>query len=341
MSPFKTKKFNVYHLLLLSGLVAFATFCITDVWQKNKNTEQASAGSNSQLCKLNVKRLSGLKYIKPIMFADDDCESVNLQAVKQRISEIINRYKTAEGITSTSVYLRDFDNNEWTLINENEKYKPGSLLKVAVLITILKMNEENPGFLNKEILYNQSFAIDKSVAYINKSITIGQKYTVKELLNYMIQYSDNNATALLESNMKISIFKDLFTDLGLETPNEYSKEYLMTVNQYSYFMRAIYNAAYLTIKESEYAAEFLTKCEFKDGIIKGLPQGTLVAHKFGESGDLSEKQLHESAIVYLDGTTYLLTIMTKGKDNQKLLKLIAEISQAVYLEMHNGEASVM
>jgi len=37
----------------------------------------------------------------------------------------------------------------------------------------------------------------------------------------------------------------------------------------------------------------------------------------------------------------LLTIMTKGKDNQKLLKLIAEISQAVYLEVYNGEASVM
>lgn len=336
-----TKKFNIYHLLLLSGLVALGTFFITDVWLTKKNIDQTNVTLSSQSRKFSVKRLSGLKYIKPFMFVDEEFESNNLLAIKQRISGIIARYKTTEGVLSASVYLREYGNNDWTSINDDEKYKPGSLLKVAVLITILKMNEENPGFLNKEILYNKSFAIDKNVAYTNKSITIGQKYTVKELLNYMIQFSDNNATALLEANMKISVFKDLFTDLGLETPNEYATEYLMTANQYSYFMRAIYNAAYLSISQSEYAAEFLIKSEFKDGILKGLPEGTPVAHKFGESGDLSEKQLHESAIVYLDGTNYLLTVMTKGKDNQKLSKLIAEISQAVYLEMHNSATSVM
>lgn len=39
-------------------------------------------------------------------------------------------------------------------------------------------------------------------------------------------------------------------------------------------MKAIYNAAYLTINDSENAAELLTQCDFKDGIVKSLPPGT-------------------------------------------------------------------
>lgn len=341
-TPFlKNNKFPFLHIILLCFLVSLITFSLTTFWNSKQLTKETSSQISSPSCKYDIKRLSGLKYIKPIMFVDDECESDNLAGIKQRISDIINRYKTNEGVTSASVYLREYENDDWTCINEDEKYKPGSLFKVPVLITILKMNEESPGFLDKIIFYNKPFNIEKNVAYNDKSIKIGQKYSVKELLNYMITYSDNNATALLETNMKVQIFKKLFTDIGLETPDIYAKEYLVSVNQYSFFMRAIFNAAYLSIDDSEYAAELLTKCDFKDGIVKGLPAGTIVAHKFGESGDLSEKQLHESAFVYLKGKTYLITVMTKGKENKKLAQLISEISQAVYLNFQNNSNNVL
>ena len=100
-------------------------------------------------------------------------------------------------------------------------------------------------------------------------------------------------------------------------------------------MRAIYNAAYLTAEDSEYAGELLSQCDFKDGILSGLPPNTRVAHKFGESGNQIVKQLHESAIVYLYNQPYLLTVMTKGNDNKKLSLLIKEISQTVYNDMKN------
>ncbi len=60
-----------------------------------------------------------------------------------------------------------------------------------------------------------------------------------------------------------------------------------------------------------------------------------IAHKFGESGTPIEMQLHESAIVYLKNKPYLLTVMTKGKDNKTLSKLIGEISAVTYKNMLN------
>jgi beta-lactamase class A len=151
----------------------------------------------------------------------------------------------------------------------------------------------------------------------------------------MIKYSDNKATILLESNMKSEVLQKLFTDLGLEAPNIYATQYFFTTSQYSLFIRAIYNACYLSINDSEFAAKLLSECNFKDGIVSGLPKGTPIIHKFGESGNQVEKQLHESAIIYANNKPFLLTIMTKGKENKTLSRLIKEVTNTVYTEMAN------
>lgn len=327
------KRFSWLNVILFSVVSVVVTLLITN-WLKDD--AQASETANSKYsCNYDIKRLDGLKYIKPIMFVDDECESEDLQDIKQQITEIVNRYKNFEGVTSASVYLRQFATNEFICVNENDRFEPGSLFKVPVLITILKMCEDDPGFINKRISYDRTINDGKNVAFTSKSIQLGQSYTVKELLTYMIKYSDNKATILLESQMKAEVLQKLFTDLGLEAPNIYAKQYFFTTSQYSLFIRTIYNACYLTIKDSEFAAQLLSQCDFKQGIVSGLPKGTSLIHKFGESGNQIEMQLHESAIIYAYNKPFLLTIMTKGKDNKTLSKLIKEVTNRVYTEMAN------
>jgi hypothetical protein len=53
-------------------------------------------------------------------------------------------------------------------------------------------------------------------------------------------------------------------------------------------------------------------------------------HKFGESGTVDEKQLHETGIVYLGGHPYLITVMTRGASDEKLAEVISELSAATY-----------
>ena len=84
------------------------------------------------------------------------------------------------------------------------------------------------------------------------------------------------------------------------------------------------------MKDSEFALRLLTKSDFKNGIVNGLPSNVQLAHKFGESGDANEKQLHESAIIYLNNNPILITIMTKGNDLKKLPEVIKEASNLVY-----------
>jgi beta-lactamase class A len=338
MISFKNKRFSLLHALFFSSLTIAITFTLTNLWKTHQMEEQISSAS-SYACNYNIKRMNGFKFVKPLMFVDEECESEQLLGLKQQVIGVIDKYKATGELTNASVYLREYQHNEWMCINETEKFDPGSLFKVPVLIAVLKMNELNPGFLNKSILYNKFVDDGKNVAYANKSIQLGHSYTVRELLTYMIKYSDNNATILLESNMNSKVLQKLFSDVGLAVPNIYATQYQFTTKEYSYFMRAIYNAGYLTVEDSEFAGELLSQCEFKDGIVKGLPPNTRLAHKFGESGTQIDKQLHESAIVYLNNKPYLLTIMTRGKENKKLSQVIGEISQVVYSSMQSSASA--
>lgn len=328
------KKIPFYYTIGLFVITIAVTLFLTLSFNNNKDT-LSQRNTSSTSCASTVKRMEGYQFIKPILFTDEDCPSERLNDVKAAIQDIITNYSKFQNVTAASVYVRDYEYNDWTAVNEAVQYEPGSLFKVPVLIAYLRMNEEKPGSLDKELTYLKPFAINKDVAFTAKSIQIGKKYKIRELLKYMIEYSDNNATALLFTSLDVTILKKLFSDLGLEEPVVNAQQYFFNVQQYSLFMRALYNASYLNRDDSEFAAELLSKSEFNEGIVKGLPKNTKLIHKFGESGNPQEIQLHESAIIYLNNKCYLLTIMTKGKDNKVLSKLIAEITASV----HNAVAS--
>lgn len=331
MSPIKSKRISILQMGGIALFVALITFALTSFLEKAKpEAETAQVSSN---CNYNVKRIEGYDYIKPLLFVDEDCEADALVGIREKVNAIFEKYEASGDLNSASFYMKNHEG--WTLINGGEKYEPGSLFKVPLLIAALKMNEDRPGFLDRKVLFEHPFPIGRAANIKSKTLTVGKTYSIRELLEYMIQYSDNDATCLLEINMDMRILQKLFADIGLEVPNMSADKFYFTPRDYSSFMRIIYNAGYLTIKDSEYAAELLSKCDFKDGIVKGIPENIKVAHKFGETGNETEKQLHETGIVYMGNKPYLITIMTKGKDFGKLSQLLADVSAAVYQEMLN------
>ena len=315
----------IYVVVLFLGIMAL-TYWVTH-WS---DTAHAQSANPTASCPIKVQRLGGFQLIKPILFADDECPSPQLDLIQSSLTNTIQNYKQYQKVTQASVYLRDLDTSEWTTVNEGENYEPGSLFKVPLLLATLKMDEENPGTLEKKIPYQKAFQINKSINFQSKGIQVGQSYTLRELLTYMIVHSDNNATALVQNNIDLQFLTQLFADMNLPLPDYKAQQYYFTPKSYSLFMRAIYNAAYLNKNNSAYAAKLLSQSTFNDGIVKGLPSGTSLIHKFGEAGNPNEVQLHESAIVYLDNKTYLLTIMTKGKDFKTLSQLLSELSKSVY-----------
>ncbi len=328
------------HYLLLSSLVASA---ITFLYLKHESvvnndaveTEtsattpaQTVAGSETEY---GIKRLSGFKYVAPIIAAGPTKESSQFTQLKGDITNLINKEKATGTVSSVSVYLKSFSSSNWMTINQEERYAPGSLLKVAVLVTYLRMSEGIPNLLKKEMVYHGDRRFKFPVEhYMSDTVREGRKYTVAELLRYMIKHSDNKATVFLENYMDTTIFKRVFSDIGMKDIHFDDANYTLSVKEYSRLMKALYNAGYLGANNSEFAISMLTEGTFREGILKELPRTTVVAHKFGEAGDQYHHELHESGIVYLNNNPYLLTVMTKGTDWDRLSETISHISKLVY-----------
>ncbi len=104
----------------------------------------------------------------------------------------------------------------------------------------------------------------------------------------------------------------------------------MKAKDYAVFPRAIFNATYLSETDSEFAADLMSQCDFDKGFRRGFPAGTRLFHKFGEGGDNVRPELHESGVVYLNGTPYLLVVMTRGKSIAKLPKVIESVAKTVH-----------
>lgn len=331
-----TKKIPLYVSLILMAVSGLSVYYY--VYKKYNSTEYTASNSlaafsgASQYCLNRPVRLSGYSYIGPLLFVDQLCESDTYTPLKEDVASKIAGFQQSGIITTASVYFRSLETSEWIVVNDNELYQPGSLLKVPELITFLKMEELYPGTLNKQYSLDKLIdnSIDKHPLFVSKSIEAGKSYTVKELLHYMITYSDNNATIILNKYMDVNVFNKLFKDVGLPNLDVHASTYPISAQAYSRFFRLIFNASYLTKEHSEYAAELLSTSDFKDGFVKGLPPNTKIIHKFGEGGDNDLKQLSESGIVYVNNAPYLLTVMTKGHDMQKLPQVLSNIANTVY-----------
>lgn len=281
------------------------------------------------------RQIRGGKYsfINPLL----ECElgyrisEQKLFSFKSRVQQLVDKIIEEKDAEYISVYYRNLDNGPWFGINEREPFKPASLLKVPLLITYMKIAEKNPKILDEKIVYNERKNTNVQYFKPSQEIELGKEYTVAQLIEKMIIYSDNNAANLLRSHIDSDAFTKAYKDLGIEIPD--SDEYNVTVKTYASFFRILYNSSYLNEDSSEFVLRLLNMTEFSDFLAGGVPQGVRVSHKFGEFSNGTQKQLHDCGIIYHPKQNYLLCIMSRGSRYESLSSVIREISSAVYGEV--------
>jgi beta-lactamase class A len=267
--------------------------------------------------------------LKPALVKDAPHESATLMPLKEEIASYIEAKKQSANVVSVAVYVRSLNNTDWLTYNDGKTFHPASLNKVATLMSYMRAAESDPGLLNQKIKVNGK-APATDTAHSLYTLQGGKTYTVRELLHYMIAYSDNEATGLLLKALKPENYYRTYTELGLEKPKGVSGSNELSAKEFSVFMKALYFGSYLSQSSSEFCNSLLTECDYKDGLLKGIPAKVPVAHKFGEFGDGQSYELHESGIVYIKNNPYIITVMTKGYDRKQLSEVISKVSGMVY-----------
>ncbi|MCD6011322.1 MAG: hypothetical protein K0Q79_1184 [Flavipsychrobacter sp.] len=284
---------------------------------------------------LKLTTQKGYSFIQPLLKANQESESEELKPLKIRVANIIDDNSKTGILSGASIYLFSLSDGKWMYINPDEKCHPGSLMKMPMLLTYLREADRNPEILNKKYSFSSGQKVPAQTFTSSMRMEAGRPYTVKELLRYMAAYSDNNATKILNENANVPEFVRTFTDLNMAEPNVSDRYYEISAKNASEFLLVLYYATYISKSNSEFAMQLLSECDFKEGIVKGLPANVKVAHKFGEWGDnrVNVHEMHEVAVVYLQDKPYLLTVVTKGSNSKDLANIISTVSKTVYDEL--------
>ena len=251
----------------------------------------------------------------------------------------LNEERQNGRLAEAAVFFRDLNAGPTFGINELANFSPASLLKIPMALAYLRYEEENPGILETRIRYTKNGEVLEQEFAPSKSIQKNETYTVEEVLFHMIAYSDNVSYSVLADYMKqlpegeTFVFQ-AYRELGIIDPTNASRE-VVSVHGYASIFRLLYNVSYLESDLSEKMLAWLAASDFNQGIVAGVPEGTVVAHKFGERSfmDADMKQLHDCGIVYYPRNPYVLCVMTQGNTMDGLTDIIGNVSQMTYEEI--------
>jgi beta-lactamase class A len=326
-----SKRFWLATIVLSIAAGSTGTLGIQQLINRSNNKE------SDNVYYFDFKREEGFKYIMPLQYVEAASESEKYLDLKNQLTDCIDSLKKTGDINRASVYLRDFDHSEWMSVFPNERFHPGSILKLGALINILQQADRDTSLLKKKLEFHPNHEKIPSQSYCKKSIIEGRSYSIEQLLEYMIANSDNYATSVLHQVMNYNDYLRIFSTLHIPVPDGANPNYAVRANEISNLLKVLYNGTFLSPKMSEKAIEIMMKCDFNSGMQAGLSPQIKIAHKFGEYGTKDGlHELHEMGIIYLGVKPYLLTIMTEGKNIKTLAPTIAKLTEnsRKYLSFH-------
>ncbi|MCH8519091.1 class A beta-lactamase-related serine hydrolase [Candidatus Gracilibacteria bacterium] len=313
---------------LLFGLIAAQLFTLGWIFLYAEDFF-ASSKSSGEI----RQNSSEFSFINPLLECAANFEYKNTRKIQIGVQGYIEQELKNNRAEHISYYARILNNGGTFGYNQEREYTPASLIKLPLAMAVLKNTPME--LLSETVTLGDDFEV-LSRNLGEERTEFGGTYTIKELLENMLIYSDNIATEALFVLLGEDIINTVYADLNLRTVNfDDINSVNISPQQYAGFFRILYNSSYLGRQRSEYLLRVLSKSEYDDGISSVLPSFIRVANKFGERSydDSSEKQLHDCGIIYAPSSPYVLCIMSSGDDFSVLTEIIQKISSMIYTEL--------
>lgn len=253
--------------------------------------------------------------------------------LEKDITALIKKGENEGVLAKAAVYFRDLNNGPWFGVNEDTPFYPASLLKLPLAMGIYWQAEDDPRVLTQQGVYESDRKDHEAQQAFGSDIRLqdGATYTVAELIDIMLQESNNEAALILSQIVGEDRILQVYRDFNI-TPPTPGQDYRISSHTFASFFRILFNATYLDRVFSEKLLETMTHSSFVRGIVAGVPNTVKVAHKFGtrEIDATGTRQLHDCGIIYAPSKPYTLCVMTEGTDYDALADFIADVSRLVY-----------
>jgi beta-lactamase class A len=254
-----------------------------------------------------------------------------LAALEEAVQKRVKTFRGEIGLV-----IRDLDTG-WTFqINPDELFPAASMVKVPIMAACLKAAEEGRLSLLDNMKLKRS---DKATGSgVLRTRATGSAYTIEQLVELMVTYSDNTAANMLIDLLGFDYLNRTFREMGLQRTNLSRKmmdfrsrdkgiENYTSAREMADILEKIYRKGCVCSSVSEKSLEFLKSQKVNDRIPKLLPKDTVVAHKTG----LERLVCHDAGIVFTDNGDFLISVFTKTTSGPRTAKrFISSVSSLAY-----------
>jgi beta-lactamase class A len=228
-----------------------------------------------------------------------------------------------------SLYLEDLNSGSALGINDTDRYNGWSLLKVAVMTTVMKKVQLETVALDQDIILSEAEA--KAYSHIHQPGEPGDRVTVMALLERLIRYSDNTASMALARVFTAEEFQHTLQTLGMPTappgkPRNTIPQF--SPREFSNMLRGLYYPGYLKKPFCDIALALMSGTAYDSQIRSSLPGTVRVAHKVGFNA--AHGEFHDCGIVFVPGRPYILCIMSTGGSREEADQVIPALSKKAY-----------
>ena len=263
-------------------------------------------------------------------------------ALRRTLEQLTAGYPGVAGIS-----LRNLGTGETLSIRGDEKFSSASLIKVAILVTLL--DEVNKGTIRLDERMGMIARDRVGGSGVLKHMEPGLPLTLGDAAWLMITLSDNTATNLILDKVNIRTVWAKMDSLGLPATRVHSKTFLRATSvamdssvKYGFgvttpdetvrLFTLLHQGRAVSPALDSLALRMLRANQDAGKMVRWLPGGVPVAHK---SGDVDQAR-NDCGIVYGPAAPVALCVMTRenrdtsyGVDNPAHL-LIARVAREVF-----------
>lgn len=275
------------------------------------------------------------RFINPLLAVDttEKKQFLENKDIEAKVSNLIKNAQTNGDIKQGALYFRDLEAGHWVGVNQDLKFAAGKILKLPIAIAYFQAAQNDPEVLDKKLPYHPAIVLGPSA----DSLVNGQVYTVEELIEAMVVKDDDAAAETLFDNVDKIALKEVYSDLGIDFPEDKETQDFISIKGLALFIRILYNATYLNRTYSEKVLTILSQTDLRDGLALGLPNNVDIAHRYhAETVDVGSKadvESHSCGIIYYPSHPYLLCMMGIGQNIQAINNLFKDISFLLYNEI--------
>lgn len=271
---------------------------------------------------------------KRLFVANPNDIILNFTSLRSKIADYINASDVKIGL-----YFEYLPTGVSINVNGNDEFYRASLVKLPVVMRTYKLIEEGQLSL-EDTLTLEAKQINKDYGTLWQR-GVGAKFSVRELINFVLQDSDNTAFNVLYERVNVQLLHDAPND---DQASDDVYDYLdipratagttpmITPRNYTSILKSLYFSAYLPFQDSNSILEVMSKSHTTDWIRSTIPSQITFADKIG-SYNVEPESYHvfsDCGIVYYPERPYSICIMVHSNDQEKSVQRIQGVAKMVF-----------